>query len=203
MNGIATPCRLRRLGPPGAGIILTAALALLTAACGGGSPSSTAGSPEAGGSTSSPSAVGFSRCMRSHGVPNFPDPDSNGGIPKETAQQLEVSDSRYQAAAHACGHLLPGGGNGGPTRAEVQQWWSGMLSFARCMRSHGVSDWPDPTPYPQHPNEPTFEMPASLHPTPQLVSEMRVCQRLVPQNYVAGHIDNDSWQDLSREMAGW
>jgi hypothetical protein len=45
-------------------------------------------------------------------------------------------------------------------------------------------------------------MPAGLRPTPQIVSKMHECQRLVPHNYVAGHIDNDSWQDVSREMAG-
>jgi hypothetical protein len=184
-----------------AAIIAAAALVLLMAACGGGSPSSTGGSSN-GAATTSTSAVGFSRCMRSHGVPNFPDPVGSGGIAKETVQQLGVSSSQYQAATQACGHLLPGGGNSGRTQAEVQQWWSGMLSFARCMRSHEVSDWPDPTPYPPYPNEPTFNMPASVHPTPQIVSKMHECQRLVPRNYVAGHIDNNSWQDVSREMAG-
>jgi len=57
-------------------------------------------------------------------------------------------------------------------------------------------------PVPAVPNEPTFNMPASVHPTPQIVSKMDECQRLVPHNYVAGHIDNTSWQDVSREMAG-
>jgi hypothetical protein len=178
-----------------AAIIATAALALLAAACGGASPSSTA-------SGDSPSAVAFSSCMRSHGVPNFPDPDSSGGIPKETPQQLGVSGSRYQSATQPCGHLLPGGGSSGRTQADVQQWWRGMLSFAHCMRSHGVSNWPDPTPYPPYPNEPTFNMPASLSATPLVVSKMHECQRLVPHNYVAGHIDNNSWQNVSREMAG-
>jgi hypothetical protein len=181
-------------------ITATAALVLLAGACGGG-PSSSGGSSN-GGSTTSASAVGFSRCMRSHGVPNFPDPDSRGGIPKETVQQLGISSSQYQAATQACGQLLPSGSGSGRTQADVRQWWSGMLSFARCMRSHGVPDWPDPTPYPRYPNEPTFNMPADLHPTAQIVSKMRACQRLVPNNYVAGHIDNDSWQDVSREMAG-
>jgi hypothetical protein len=123
-------------------------------------------------------------------------------VSKETPQQLDVSSSQYQAATRACGHLLPGGGSGTRTPAEVRQWWNGMLSFARCMRSHGVSNWPDPTPYPPRPNEPTFDMPGSLRPTPQVVSRMRECQRLVPDNAVAGHINNDSWQVVSREMAG-
>lgn len=194
MNRIAAAGRARRHR---LAVSVVAVLILLTAGC-GDSGSSTG----PGGSSTSASPVGFSRCMRSHGVANFPDPDSSGGIPKETVQQLGVSDSQYQAAAGACGHLLPGGGNTHRTPAEVQQWWSGMLNYARCMRSHGTSKWPDPTPYPPHPNEPTFEMPGSLHPTPQIVSKMRECQRLVPHNYVAGHIDNDSWQDVSREMAG-
>jgi hypothetical protein len=202
MRGIAAPRPLRRLRLRVAAIT---AMGLLAAACtSGGSPSAegSGGSPSAGASSGSTSAVAFSVCMRSHGVPNFPDPDSNGRIPKETLQQLGVSSSQYQAATQACAHLLPGGGSGGRTQAEVQQWWNGMLRFARCMRSHGVSNFPDPTPYPPYPNEPTFEMPASLLPTPHIVSTMHECQRLVPQNYVAGHIDNDNWQTVSRELAG-
>jgi hypothetical protein len=74
----------RRAWPPTArtaAIIATAALALLAAAC-SGSPSSTgsSGSPNATGAANSPSAVAYSRCIRSHGVPDFPDPtiDSEG-----------------------------------------------------------------------------------------------------------------------------
>jgi hypothetical protein len=64
-----------------AAIVATAVLAVLAAAC-SGSPSSPGGSPDAGGAANSPSAVGYSHCMRSHGVPNFPDPDSSGTLPK-------------------------------------------------------------------------------------------------------------------------
>ncbi len=88
---------LRRRGLPAAAVVATAVLAL--AACSsGGSPSSTGGSPHAGGSTSSPSAVAYSACMRSHGVPNFPDPDSKGMPGQADPQHLGVSSSRYQAA---------------------------------------------------------------------------------------------------------
>src|SRR6266567_3514875 len=92
--------------------IAAVVLVLLAACTGSGSPTGSGGSPQAEGSSSSPSAVAFSACVRSHGVPNFPDPDSSGGIPKETSQQLGVSSSQYQAAAQACGHLLPGGNSG-------------------------------------------------------------------------------------------
>lgn len=139
--------------------------------------------------------------MRSHGVPNFPDPGSNGEFSKAALHQLAASNSQYQGAAQACGHLLPDSG-GGPTDAEVRQEWSGMLGFARCMRSHGVTAWPDPTPYPPYPSEPTFSLPSSIQPIPQIISTMNVCRRLVPDNQVVGHIDNPSWMSAQQQMAG-
>ena len=109
-----------RPAPPAArtaaAVIATAVLALPLAACGGSSSSTGSGGPAtAGGSTNSPSAVGYSRCMRSHRVPNFPDPDSSGQLPKGDAQRLGVSSSQLQAARTACQHLLPN--NGGAINA--------------------------------------------------------------------------------------
>jgi hypothetical protein len=80
--------------------------------------------------------------VRSHGIPNFPDPDSSGQIPKETAQQLGVSDSRLTAAQRACQALWP---YQAPTQAQQRQQLTDDLKFARCMRSHGVPNFPDPT----------------------------------------------------------
>jgi hypothetical protein len=151
MNDIATPQSWRRRGLPLAAIIATAVLAM--AGCSsGGSPSSSAG-----GSTSSPSAVAYSACMRSHGVPNFPDPDSGGQIPKADPQQLGVSASEYQAAQQACQHLIPATGSTAEQQQEtqcamadncsqavVQKWMSGLRTLAQCLRSHGEPNWPDP-----------------------------------------------------------
>jgi hypothetical protein len=131
-------------------LIAAAGLALL-AACGG--PPAPAG---AGGTTQTPSAVGYSHCMRAHGVPGFPDPASNGAIPKTSAQTLGVSDSRFQAAQSACQHLLPAATSSQQQaqqcmqadlcpQALVQQMLTADRAFARCMRSHGVPTWPDPT----------------------------------------------------------
>jgi hypothetical protein len=155
--------RLRRAQPPpvrtAAAIIAAAALALLAAACSSGSSPSSAGSGgslAAGGSAGFPSAVAYSACMRSHGVPNYPDPDNNGQLPKTDAQLLGLSTSRYQAAQQACQHLLPTGGsiqqqehqcmqNSDCPPALVQQMMAADLKLARCMRSHGVPNFPDPT----------------------------------------------------------
>jgi hypothetical protein len=184
-----------------AAILAAAGLALLAAAC-GGSPSSTGsgGSSNAGGSASSRSAVAYSRCMRSRGVPNFPDPGSRGGIPKETAQQLGLSSSRLQAAQNACQHLLPNTGNVDDNPAALHQWWNQMLHFARCMHSHGVPNWPDPSPYPQDPVRPTFNLhaadigfhlgaqPGNIVNSPQIEAKVRQCESVVHQN-VSGWFD--------------
>jgi hypothetical protein len=81
--------------------------------------------------------------MRSHGVSKFPDPSSSGAIPKVGLQQLGVSTARFQVAQRACRHLLPNGG-AGPDAAQLQQARALALSYARCVRSHGVPNFPDP-----------------------------------------------------------
>jgi hypothetical protein len=85
--------------------------------------------------------------MRSNGVPNFPDPRRVGGRSlKLTVQRIENGNPRFPAAQRACNHLLPNGGNGQQETAQQQRTQlADMLSFARCMRSHGVSRFPDPT----------------------------------------------------------
>jgi hypothetical protein len=138
----------RPIARTAAAIIATAALALLAAACSGSpSPTGSGGSPNAGGSASPPSAVAYSHCMRSHGVPNYPDPNGSNtmpnGLPKVSPQLLGVSSSQFQAVQTSCRHLLPNGGRA--TRSASQELLSDGLKFARCMRSHGAPNWPDPT----------------------------------------------------------
>jgi hypothetical protein len=163
-------------------VIAMAAPTLLVAAC-GGSHSSSGGSPQAGGSTGSPSAIAYSACMRANGVPGFPDPDSNGTIPKGSAQQYGVSDSQYQTAHTACAHLLPD--TGGVSQSVIQQAMDGMRRFALCMRSNGVSNWPDPTT--DRAGYPTFYLQGEIDMSaPQIVPKIRACQHLVPTTRVGG-----------------
>ncbi len=180
-----------RARPPAArtaiAIIAAAALALLTAACssgGGGSSSArSADASNAGGSSSSASAVAFSHCMRSHGVPNFPDPDSDGTIPKADPRQFGVSDSQYRTASTACAHLLPNTGE--VSQSVIQEAMNGMRRFAECMRSHGESNWPDPTT--DRAGYPAFYLERRIDEnSPQVVSEIHACQHLVPATRVGG-----------------
>jgi hypothetical protein len=131
-------------------VVAVAAFSLLAAGCGGGGSAvvaSVASSTTAATTTTTQNgAVAFSQCMRSHGVPGFPDPDSSGVIPKSQVVRLGVSESRMRAAERVCNHLLPNGGSGSQqTAQQTRTRLADELSFARCMRSHGVARFPDPT----------------------------------------------------------
>jgi hypothetical protein len=130
-------------------VVAVAASSLLAAGCGGGrSPgvASVASSTSAATTTTQNGLVAFSRCMRSNGMPNFPDPQRVGGRSlKLTVQRLAASNPRFQAAERTCRHLLPNGGSGSQeTAQQTRTQLADELSFARCMRSHGVTRFPDP-----------------------------------------------------------
>jgi hypothetical protein len=164
------PNRPRRVWLPTArnavAIIAAAGLAVVAASCGGspGSQVAELGSTASKSSSSSNSAaalahgngwLAFSRCMRAHGVPKFPDPASGGELPKISLQQLGVSSPQFQAAQTACQGLRPTVGSlqhqtdclmlGNCPQALVQQMLTAERKYARCMRSHAVPSWPDPT----------------------------------------------------------
>lgn len=87
--------------------------------------------------------LAFSGCMRSNGVPHYPDPAAGGAPPKKTVQQLGVSDTEFAAAQSACRHLLPNGGRPA-SRAVQQRIVANALRYSQCVRAHGVSHFPDP-----------------------------------------------------------
>jgi len=165
----------RRTRP--AAVISVMAAAALLAAC-GGSPSSTGSgsSPNAGGSANS-QALAYSRCVRSHGVPGFPDPESNGQIPKDAVVRAlrRLSDSRAKAATAACANLNPTG-QGGPTLTAQQQ--QDYLRAAACMRSHGITGFPDPT-FPG--GRVSLSIPSSIDTkSRQFTQAAQTCTKLIP-----------------------
>jgi hypothetical protein len=81
--------------------------------------------------------------MRSRGLSNWPDPTSSGVFDKSKLLGLGYSESRVRAAERDC-PLLSNGGAGQST-AQRQVHYAAMLAFARCLRSHGFPDVPDPT----------------------------------------------------------
>jgi len=145
-----------------------AALVLLAAAC-GGSPSSTGAVVSS--QTVNSQAVAFSGCMRSHGVPEFPDPASRSGVPKVTPQQVGVSDARFRAAQTACASLRQ------PAQAQQPQIMAGMVNFARCMRAHGIPNWPDPST--DRSGQPVFDISGINPDSPRVSNTADACTHLL------------------------
>jgi hypothetical protein len=117
-------------------------LALLAAACG-----SSPGSPSANQSSNNPATAAFkyASCIRNHGVPSFPDPqvttNAGGSSIRQAVPASAGLSPKFTAAQKACRGILPASvdrpAHGGPSKQV-------LLAFARCLRSHGISNFPDP-----------------------------------------------------------
>jgi len=130
--------------------------------------------------------------MRSHGVPEYPDPNSSGQLPKITPgneQQLGVSQTRFNTAQAACQRLWP---YQAPTQAQQRSDLAAALNFARCMRSRGLPSFPDPITDPSsgrvvfviHTRQVGFN-PSS----PQTLAKVRGCQHVLPPSMRRGGPD--------------
>ena len=135
--------RQRRDGPQRPGLRwagwLAAALAAtaLLAACSGGGDSPPLSKRQA----TYQDMLAYSQCMRAHGEPGFPDPQSNGNI-LINGQQDHLNGALMNSANKACQHLMP---KLPPlTAAQQRQITAQALRFVACMRSHGIPDMPDP-----------------------------------------------------------
>jgi hypothetical protein len=183
--------RLERTAFRGLLLVAVVGLSLLAAACGGGSSGAkvaqvgTTSSTKGSGSSSasgSGNPTAYSACMRSHGVPNFPDPDSQGHIKITSGKSsngqktgVDVNSPQFERARKACDKLLPNGGR--PTAAEQAKEQQQMLKFAQCMRSHGVPKFPDPKPG----GALSLGSKAGVDPnTPAFQAAQKTCQKLVP-----------------------
>jgi hypothetical protein len=171
-----------------ASLVAVAAFSLLAAGCGGGSSPGVANvaSSTTAATTTTQSAtttgngtLAFAHCMRSHGVPTFPDPDRSGEIPKPQAVEARKNDpSGFDAANRACIHLLSNGSYG-PTQTITPTERTDYLKAAACMRHHGFPDFPDPT---FLGNSVRVDIPSSID---QSSSRFRnaatICTKLIPQ----------------------
>jgi hypothetical protein len=86
----------------------------------------------------------YVECVRAHGAPDFPDGsvDSHGVVSFPDSAP-RVPDGAISACQVFFNQLPPQPASSPPV---PQQLFQELLSFARCMRSHGVPDWPDPAP---------------------------------------------------------
>jgi hypothetical protein len=166
------------------------ALAVIAAGCGSGGSSSSVGT---GGSSTTAStsrqtaALAFAHCMRSHGIPNWPDPTSDGGFDKSKLRQLPVPPSRIRAIEDAhCNIAIPGPQQYTITPADRVDYFKG----AQCMRRHGFPDFPDPT---FGNNTVTFNTPSNIDTnSPQARAAVAICSKLIPPGLPYSRSDANS-----------
>jgi hypothetical protein len=120
-----------------------AAVAIAAAGCGSVSPSGGVAHSSQGPAQT---AFAFAHCMRDHGVRNFPDPvvSSSGSQTtiKQVAPASAVSSPAFKSAQRACASFAPSPQNNQSTDQGPGK--RALLAFARCLRAHGISNFPDP-----------------------------------------------------------
>jgi hypothetical protein len=153
------PNKRRRLAKTAVGALVFGAAALLLGACGGASPpgvasvtgsstSTTVAGGIAGNSGGPPTAAQlramtkWAACVRRHGLPNFPDPPYQDqelnklGYTKYSPQMIKA-DNECHALALAAGAV--------ESKAEIEYYLRRDLEISKCMRAHGVTNFPDPS----------------------------------------------------------
>jgi len=137
------------------------AITVVAAGCGGGSkppsvaslgpasPTTTnnSGTPAPGGKPGpgSPDFVRFASCMQKHGIQVQ---IGSGG----RGVSINIGDVRggpnsptFRAAQQACQKYLPDGGPKQLTPAQIAAEMPKLVALSKCMRAHGVPNFPDPS----------------------------------------------------------
>jgi hypothetical protein len=169
-------------------VAMLAGLAIAVTACassshgpgvaGAGSATTPTASLGSGSSSSgSGVTVAYSECMRSHGVPSFPDPNSQGEISIKASSgsggnSIDPNSTQYLAAQKACAKLAPSAGSPAQQAHDLAQ----ALKYSACMRSHGVPTFPDPT---LSNGQIEFAGPPGIGRTPQFQTAQTACQSLL------------------------
>jgi hypothetical protein len=125
-----------------AGVVVC--VGVLASACGGPSTPGVASlaknpshsSTGTSGGSKQPGFLSFAKCMRSHGVKNFPE---SKGLQVGPGSGIDPTSPSFQAAQRACASFLPK-----PTPAKVKAAEKNALKFSECMRKHGETNFPDP-----------------------------------------------------------
>jgi hypothetical protein len=131
-------------------LVLLAALVLSAGACAGKSPQTGVASLPTGSASASASAgtgdpLKYAQCMRAHGIAKFPDPGADGNITIQPGLGLDPNSDQMKAATEACEPLAPAGANPPGAKKADPQEQQRYLAFAKCMRDHGITGYPDPT----------------------------------------------------------
>jgi hypothetical protein len=133
--------------------LVAAGAALVLAGCGTSNQTPTSAASSAQGSNAVVNAAyRYSACMRSHGVPSFPDPhvvttSHSSAIGIHPLPKSIASSPQFKAAETACHGIMASAEKAGPKENHDNSpaHKQAMLAFAQCLRGHGESGFPDPT----------------------------------------------------------
>ena len=85
--------------------------------------------------------LAYSQCMRSHGFPNFPDPNSQGQV---NVSGVDPNSAPFKAASGRARNSSLERRASLPLRRSSKRCLPTRSKFAQCMRAHGITDYPDP-----------------------------------------------------------
>ncbi len=141
VNDTPRPRRRPALSAQRSLVAVTAVVsATVIAACGASSR------PSGAAATGGP-LLQYAQCIRGHGVPNFPDPTAHAGL--VIPNNINPQSPAFKSAQQSCGKLAePPAGQSGSSESRKLQ----LLALARCMRSHDIPNFPDPTNSPPPPS---------------------------------------------------
>jgi len=87
------------------------------------------------------SGLAYAQCMRTHGEPDFPDPNSHGDFGFSNSHSMNPQSPTFQAAQNDCRSLQPGKVSAAQENAQLNL----ALKAAACIRKNGYPTLPDPT----------------------------------------------------------
>ena len=157
--------RISRVSPLWIAIVVLAGA--LIAGCGSSSK------PPAAASNDHALGVKFATCMRDHGVPSFPDPETSAGIQIPISLAKNPSPA-FKSAMQACKYLMVAEGGSPPVVSASQK--AAAVKLAQCMREHGVPNYPDPTYQDGQEVPPSIANPAINPASPAFSAASKACQ---------------------------
>jgi hypothetical protein len=150
----------------------------------GGHTATTAANPN----TFDQDFIDFARCMRDHGIANFPDPvhrPGHQGLSLSFPDGFDPNSGPGKVANDACQSIIQPvidmkdrGARSSLTPARLE----GLLAYARCMRQHQIPLL-DPDPQDGHisvGNVPGLSQPARGREDPTFAAADRACRHLLP-----------------------
>lgn len=88
--------------------------------------------------------LAYTKCMRAHGVSNFPDPGSGGGYPGDYMRQIDATSPQFLIDTKDCRPLAGAAGMAPWTQSQWAAYDTMLLKISTCMHAHGIANFPDP-----------------------------------------------------------